>query len=307
MSKIIDFLEKKYGKHVTEKLVEDGKVYLNNINKKDIKEQEEVMKHIENLTDENGEKILPENFLFKKWEWGMDFSSWLGSIETKKKFMFIGAEPHLSNNYQLVYDFGSYREKSVEKSAICHYNRDKGRDIWNYLTDIFVDDLNDNAEFSVEDEKKIAEFLSQCYITDLCHIVPKCCGQVNKITEKLNIEKGEWNIFRTKVANTFLLDEINAVNPEFIILHGNAARNHFIKKTETTFAEHKFAHSPYKILEGEIKIEDKKNGEFNTYKIISIPHLKGDMRNKLWRCKKYKERPKEAKRILRELTDIKNA
>ena len=53
--------------------------------------------------------------------------------------------------------------------------------------------------------------------------------------------------------------------------------------------------SGFKIIEGKINIKGK------DYKIISLPHLKGEMTNKLWRCKIYPERPKHAKEIIKQL------
>lgn len=279
---IREFLTTKYGKYVTDKLVsDDGKVYIENIDKNGIEQQEQVIKHITELTDKSGVKLLPNKFLERKIPWGVDFSSWLGSLETKKDFMFIGAEPHIGNNYQLVYGFGCHRDKSIEESALTHYKREP--DIWYYLTKIFVDDLTDS---------NITDFLKKCYITDLSHIVPKSCGQVKEICRKLDITQKDWICFRTRVAQTFIPDEIKAVNPKYIMLHGNASRNYFKDVLGVEYTEsYEIDNSPYKILVG----------KFQGYKAVSIPHLKGDMRNKLWKCKKYPERPASVKRILNEI------
>ncbi len=276
---IRSFLESKYGKYVTDQLVtKDNKVMLDNINKNGIEQQEEVIKHIASLQDKDGNKLIPERFLLNNAEWGMDFSSWIGTLNDKKEYLFIGAEPHISNNYQLVYDFGSHNEKTIEQDAVTQFNRES--DIWHYLTKIFVKDLT---------SKNIASFLSKCYITDLSHIVPKGCGQVKDICKVLNISVNEWVNFRTSVAKNFLPAEIKAVNPRFVILHGNASRDYFRDILGVVYnTPYPIKNSPYKIL----------TGEFNGYKIISIPHLKGDMRNKLWKCKKFPERPESAKEIL---------
>ena len=276
------FLESKYGKYVTDRLISaDGKVIIENIDKDGLEQQEQVISHITGLRDKEGKKLIPDNFLINKVEWGVDFSSWLGSWGTKKKYMFIGAEPHIGNNYQLVYDFGCFNDKSIEESAKIHYGRES--DIWYYLTRIFVDDLTNS---------NITDFLSKCYITDLSHMVPKQCGQVKDISKKLNITEKEWSVFRSKVAQTFIPDEIKAVNPEYVILHGNASRNYFRDVLNLKYTEsYSITDSPYKILVG----------QFNGYKVVSIPHLKGDMRNKLWKCKKYPGRPISAKSILTQI------
>ena len=218
-------------------------------------------------------------------EWGVDFSSWLGTLDHKKDFLFIGAEPHVDKNYQLVYDFGSHMDNTIEESAMIHFER--SNDIWSYLTKIFVADLKPNS---------ITSFLSKCYITDLSHIVPKRCGQVDDICDKLGIEEKDWFSFRTSIAKTFLPLEIRAVNPKYIILHGNASRHFF----QNIFGV-KYKSSDY--IEGTRNLKIL-SGEFEGYKIVSIPHLKGDMRNKLWKCKKDPRRPDSAKQILNQLINF---
>src|SRR5690606_5616616 len=185
-------------------------------------------------------------------------------------------------------------EKSIEKSAIQHYSRD---DIWKYVTDIFVDDLTC---------ANIISFMSECYVADLCYMVPKGCGQVKGIFQKLNegldekskLKKDDWIRFRNRVADTFLFDEIEAVNPEYIILHGNSARKYFSNKIPDK-KEYLIEGSSYKIWEGILEIESKK------YTVISIPHLKGIMKTMLWKNKKNDyEKYKSAKKILREIVKI---
>jgi hypothetical protein len=280
---IREFLEKKYGQFITNKFLTDkNEVIYDNFNKDGKLEQEEVISFLKSCQDFDGVKLVPDNFWEENVEWGFDFSSWIGNIKNKD-FLFIGAEPHIGNNYQLVYDFGNFKNKSLTETALTHYNRES--DIWYYLTNVFVNDLSD---------KNINEFLNKCYITDLCHIVPKHCGQIGEICNKLSIKNRDWKTFRTRVAKTFLLDEIKVVNPKFVILHGNPSRDFFEKNLGLKYTnEYKIENSIYSI----------KTGELNGFKIISIPHLKGDVRNKLWKCKKYPERPSSAKKILNGLTN----
>jgi hypothetical protein len=275
---IKEFLIEKYGTFVTNSfLTIQNEVIYDNLNKDGVKEQEEVIKVLKALKNSEGENLVPDTFLSKNVQWGFDFSSWIGGFD-KKEFFFIGSEPHIENNYQLVYDFGNYKGRSLTESAKQHY--EKENDIWYYLTNTFINELN---------EKNITEFLSKCYITDLCHIVPKHCGQVKDICKKLDIKPGEWKRFRNSVAQRFLLKEIEAVNPKYVILHGNSAREFFQNTLGMIFtSEYKIDNSKYSI----------KFGNFYGYQIISIPHLKGDVRNKLWKCKKYPERTASAKKIL---------
>lgn len=276
-----EFLEEKYGKLITDSLLNDkNEVIHENFNKDGIEEQRELVRVLKELKNLAGTNLVPDNFWKEKVEWGFDFSSWIGDFNNKD-FFFIGAEPHIGNNFQLVYDFGNFKDLSLTETALKHYKRDS--DIWFYLTQIFVSELTD---------ENITNFLKRCYITDLCHIVPKNCGQVQDICTKLSIKPVEWKKFRTSVAKRFLLKEIKAVNPKYVILHGNPSRNFFQSELGLKFTgDYKIENSIYSI----------KTGELNGYKIISIPHLKGDVRNKLWKCIKYPERPESAKRILNDL------
>ena len=64
---IRDFLNLKYGKYVTDKLLSiDNRVLLDNVNKDGLEQQAEVFKHITSLKDSEGNKLLPEKFLQKK-------------------------------------------------------------------------------------------------------------------------------------------------------------------------------------------------------------------------------------------------
>ena len=280
---IKEFLIEKYGSFVTNCfLTEQNEVIYDNRNEDGVKEQEEVIKVLEALKTAEGESLVPESFLKKDVQWGFDFSSWIGSYDNKE-FFFVGSEPHIQSNYQLVYDFGNLKGKTLNETAKYHY--EKQSDIWYYLTEIFVDDLI---------EENITSFLSKCYITDLCHIVPKHCGQVKDICRKLDIKPGEWKQFRNSVAQRFLLKEIEVVNPKYVILHGNPAREFFQDKLGMIVTGN------YPIDKSRYSI---KTGNLNGWQVLSIPHLKGDVRNKLWKCKKYPERPKSAKRILNSIVN----
>lgn len=275
---IKEFLYEKYGEFVTNQLLtENNEVIWGNHNENGNIEQKEVKEHLKSLRDIDENPLLPETFWRKDVEWGVDFSSWIGEV-SNKDFFIIGAEPHIRKNYQLVYDFGNLKNKSVEESAITHYNR-KG-DIWYYLTNIFTKN---------ESEENVINFLTKCYITDLCHIVPKECGQIKSICERLGISIAEWKSFRSSVAKKFLMKEIKTVNPKFIILHGNASRYFFHSEFNVR------DYHTYRIKDSKYTIQ---TWDFDEYIVISIPHLKGSMKNMLWRCKKFPHRPKSAKSII---------
>lgn len=280
---IRSFFEEKYGTYITNQFLTDkNEVIRDGQNENGSEEQQEVIRVLKSLKDVDGNTLVPDHFWNQQHEWGFDFSSWIGQVDNKD-FFFVGAEPHLKKNYQLVYDFGNRKDKSLSETALAHFNRKS--DIWHYLTKIFVEELS---------EDKITAFLSKCYATDLCHVVPKNSGQVKEICKKLAITEREWNKFRTAVAKRFLIQEIKAVNPKFVILHGNAARKFFQDELGLTYI-------------GVYPIEDSKytikTGIIEGYKVISIPHLKGDVRNKLWKCKSFPKRPESAKRILNEIVN----
>ena len=199
-----------------------------------------------------------------------------------KEFLFIGAEPHIKCNFQLVYGFGCY-EYGIENTVKHHFKDEKN--IWYNLANVFVEDCTEIDN--------VTNFLKKCYITDLCHIVPQDCGQVKDICKKLSIKNSDWGNFRKQVAIEFLFKEIAVVKPKFIILHGDPSRKFF--KQYLNERIHPIECSNLKILEGKIEIEG------NEYKIISIPHLAGQMKNELWRSHKYPKRPKSAKEIIRKL------
>ncbi|MCL3781266.1 hypothetical protein EMN47_12825 [Prolixibacteraceae bacterium JC049] len=198
-----EFLIEKYGEFITTQfLTGNNEVIHDNLNRDGAKEQKEVIKVLKSAKNIDREKLILEKFWNANVEWGFDFSSWIGDCKNKD-YLFIGAEPHIGNNYQLVYDFRNLYGKPFKKSALIHYKRES--DIWHYITKIFVQDLTD---------KNIIDFLNKCYITDLCHIVPKHCGQVKDICKKLSIKPREWREFRSSVAKRYLLKEIEAVNPK---------------------------------------------------------------------------------------------
>ena len=203
--------------------------------------------------------------------------------------MIIGAEPHVWRNYQLVYNFGNFSGKTTDESAQLHFaGKSTQEKIFSYLPSIFVDDISN--------QNKITQFLEKCYITDLCHIVPKGCGQVKDIIKALSIIPKEWDKFRRSIAETFLRKEIAEVCPKYIILHGKPSREFFEKVFKVEYeSKYEIEDSADTILTG------KYFNDGQEFFVISIPHLAGDRKNKLWLCKKWPKRPISAKNILNNL------
>lgn len=282
---IKEILAEKYGKYISDDLIDSkNQARIDKINRAGEREQQEVIDVLKTIKNIDNENIIPDKFWNTNIKWGVDFSSWIGEYKSNKDFFFIGAEPHINNNYQLVYDFGSTQGESINETALKYYRNKK--DIWHYIANNFVTDLTD---------ENIISFLEKCYITDLCHIVPQGCGQVDKICKKLGVKTNDWKNFRSLVAKKYLVDEIKAVNPKFIILHGAASRDFFNKELNVKFEE------KYQIADWNRFVL---KGKMNGYIVISIPHLKGQVLNELWRSKKYPERPIIVREILQKL--IKN-
>ena len=282
---IKQFLTKKYGEYVTGKfLTADNEVIKDNLNKDGLPEQLEIKKHLKRLVDDNGVRLVPDSFLRDDVKWGMDFSAWIGKFNSNKEFFIIGAEPHLRNQYQLIYGFGNQKGKDVRQTALSYFGNKS--DIWYYLTKNFVKEVNDD---------NAVKFLQKCYISDLCHLVPTDCSQVEVICERLAISQRDWQKFRTTIAKNFLVDEIKLVNPKFVVLHGTKAREFFEKELNVVFSRKKQITN----WDGYVF-----KGEMNGQKIIAIPHLSRQVLNEVWRCKKYPERQESVKEIIQSfLTD----
>ena len=284
---MIKILERKYGVFITNKLLNANKeVCLSRCNLDGVLEQKEVIKHIKTLKDVDGVQLVPDHFFKNKIEWGFDYSGWIGSLDSDKKYIFIGAEPNINHNYKVTYDFGTIDGMSAEQVALKHYNTKwtkTTRDIWNIIADMMAES---------QDEKTKIDFLKSSYITDLCHFVPKGCGNVSQICDKLEISKSEWKSMRSKCAKSFLAEEILGLNPEAVILHGTQSRKFFLEHFGIQDINiHKIESSILKIIEGSWK----------GIKILSIPHLSGDIRNKLWKCRAHPQRPISAFRIIQKI------
>ena len=279
---IRDFLVTKYGEFVTSKLLTSkNEVIWDNKNGNGVEEQSQIKKYLKELKDSKGEKLVPDEYL--NVDWGMDFSSWIGEFDNGKDFIFIGAEPHISNNYQLVYDFGNRNDKDINNVALEY--ADNPDDIWYYIFRIFSNYLSAEGKIS---------FLKRCYITDLCHIVPKGCGTVDTIIKRLKITKKDWFKFRSCIAKQLLLKEIETVKPKIIVLHGASSRHFFndelnikLRQSEEIGNWKRFVYK----------------GEFNGVKIIAIPHLKGQILNELWRSQIHPERPESIKKTIQEFVN----
>ncbi|WP_192820707.1 uracil-DNA glycosylase family protein [Rufibacter sp. LB8] len=272
---IKEFFYKKYGTEVTDSIMTASNEVIVESKNSDITKHHLIKKHLIDITVDLdiSPKLIDQDVT-----WGMDFSGWIGSYDSEvgKEYMIIGAEPSISRNYQLVYGFGNKYNLNIDQTASYHYEKED--DIWSYFTRLLI-----------KENESIRDFLEKCYITDLCHIVPQGCGTVESICKKLNITAKEWETFRTSLAKKFLLEEIELVKPKLLVLHGNVSRDFFKTLLKIKFESiGKIKNTKYSISKAEWK----------GIPILSIPHLKGQVRNKLWKCAD-KERFESAKNIVK--------
>jgi hypothetical protein len=219
---IPEFLLEKYGSEVCQIMMDDGRVKGENMRMKTHERQQMVVSHLHKIISE-----LDLSFDINK-EWAFDFPGWLGQIneEQHKKYMIIGMEPHIVDyDFQVVYgltekcysqtgdDQAFKLEKGEKRNAISNY--DSGL-IWGNLFELIA---TDDEKIGVYQEKNLGvliHFLEQFYITDMCHFAPR--GKANEINKVVNFEKvPNWKKLRYNVADRFLEQEIEWVQPEIII------------------------------------------------------------------------------------------
>ncbi|PSR11777.1 MAG: hypothetical protein C7N36_14790 [Bacteroidetes bacterium] len=190
MNELRQLLENKYGKEiVTELMTIENRVNLEN--EKGYGEgQIPVNDHMVKLSKQD---LIDFNVFSSNKEWAFDFPGWIGEFNsTGRKVMIIGLEPHIQNNdFQITYSFGG------DKGDVFNSNHF----IWNRLHSLLFSELT------------FQEAVKKIYITDLCHFTPK--GDAKRI-KKIPT----WSKIRNKIADKYLKEEINIVNPEIIIAQG---------------------------------------------------------------------------------------
>lgn len=203
------FLERKFGNKIVETLYDT--------------DQTTIDKSMLHLTKEESQEIvfgfnddqeIIQESIIKEHEWAFDFPGYTGSFSTRK-YMVIGLEPHINqHNFQKTYDIdimkSSYDADGKKNTATMEYPLPgNSKKLWRRLIDLA-------GKQPVNSKEEWLQFVSQFYITDLCHFAPK--GQANLIS---GIKT--WSEIRAKIARKFLPEEIALVKPDVIITHGGVA------------------------------------------------------------------------------------
>ena len=269
---IIEHLQKKYGSEITEKLVANGELLAQNIKCKNENDQALVQDHIGRINEKLNLGMQIDNT-----KWAFDFPGWLGVLglngSANKKYFIIGLEPHVERyDYQITYGLSKTTPSGEERFSVGTPEKfiiDCKEDsslIWSNLFQILA---TEEEIKEVGNKETLMRFLSQFYITDLCHFAPQ-----DKAKAVFGIKN--WKSIRFNVANYFLKSEIEIVNPKVIIAQGNGVFSELsrildLKKIET-----------YSIEGTRWSI---KRGIFNNnYKVLSLPHFGSKMNyNTFWR------------------------
>lgn len=203
------FLERKFGKKIVEILYDMDQTTIDKSRLHLTKEESQAI--VSGFND--AQEIISESII-KEHEWAFDFPGYTGSFSTRK-YMVIGLEPHINqHNFQKTYDIdimaSSYDTDSKKQIATTAYPLPgNSRKLWRRLIDL-------TGNEPVNSKEDWLQFVSQFYITDLCHFAPK--GQANLIS---GIK--DWIEIRAKIAGKFLSEEIALVKPDVIITHGSVA------------------------------------------------------------------------------------
>ncbi|MGV3586742.1 MAG: uracil-DNA glycosylase family protein [Adhaeribacter sp.] len=284
---LITHLEKKYGFEITRNLISEGRLLAQNIKEKNDSDQTIVKNHLIKLDQE-----LSLGLQIPNTNWAFDFPGWLGSLNSNgsnynKKFMVVGLEPHVENyDYQITYGLsettpgGKERfeiEKEKPEKHIIKCNCDSSL-IWSNLFHLLAtgEEINEvyRKPIGGSDKEAMMNFLSQFYITDLCHFAPQ-----DKAKAVFNIKN--WKKIRFKVANHFLKSEIDIVKPKVIIAQGNGVFSE-LRKILGLKEEKK-----YLIEVGKVKWSIKKaESTDNNYTVLSLPHFGSQMNYKTFWMKK---------------------
>lgn len=259
-TRFIDFLEKKYGREITNKLVKDDCLHTDPVLEGGT---DLVQDQVRALKDRIGLGFVAD--IDKGW--AFDFPGWIGKF-SPRKYMVIGMEPHIERyDFQITYGLSEYTPQKEKRFSIDTTRqsfvvcRDDSSIIWSNLFKLFADEETKAAVLE-GDMTALMNFLRQFYITDLCHFAPR--GPAKRIREI-----PQWTKWRRHIAREFLPQDIELVNPEVIITQGN-----------TVFGE--LARSLKPRITGEEKCGKIKIifAEFEGVKIISIPHFGSELTNK---------------------------
>jgi hypothetical protein len=256
-----EFLNKKFGEHITNKLLDKNKLSLNKgesvyLYNGDLEENKK--KVIELVESKYHEKIN-EN------EWAFDFPGWIGELDfTKvnvKEILVIGMEPHIGEGGRTAQVTYGLRETADNEFSELGEHLGNRR-LWNNLNAIFN---NDDNKYYYEDTYKkpldldFKDFLEKIYITDMSHFAIK--GTVKK-----TIAFKDWKNIRTENAINYISETITLIRPKFIVSQGRKVAD---------FINENFGFAKEKDFEYFRKNKD------GIYHVI-LPHLASGNTNNFW-------------------------
>ncbi|PCE62896.1 hypothetical protein [Sediminicola luteus] len=168
----LDFLEEKFGKSITEIMLNkettnlsltDGlacKVYCHN-------KEQEIKNKIKEFT-QNKRSIISETLIDNE-VWAFDFPSWTGELDFNKQhikeIMVIGMEPHIRDRFFQA----TYGLRETKKNEFHEIDEGANKNLWNNL----------NSLFGNKKDYKVRDFLDKFYVTDLSHFAIK--GEAKEI------------------------------------------------------------------------------------------------------------------------------
>ena len=234
-------LEEKYGKEMISNLIDNGRINRDNEAYKGTK-SEIVNSQMKKMIDLG---LLNESDFNEGKPWAFDVSSTYADISKAHRIpiMIVGEDPHVQDNdYQCVYGFAQ-KGAEFDKNQI----KDKFKKflIRLFLSQKEIDEMSNN---------QMCDFLSNFYVTDLCHFTPQ---GLDKRKEELK----NWTKIKENTARHFLIKEIEAINPQYIITHGGVSRNYISKILGVKIVESGLIGNKYYL------------GKYKDTQIIGISHL----------------------------------
>jgi hypothetical protein len=173
--------------------------------------------------DEQMDEIVQKGLLSpsdrSNFKWAFDFPGWIGKLnldqEHRKEIMLIQLEPHVERfDYQIVYELA---EETGEKEFGIELSKEKlitrsTRPIWDNATRLLATKKQKDLIFKEKQTDVLYSILDKLYISDMCHFAPQ--GPTTLL------KKLPWNQIRKSVAEAFMFEEINLINPRLLIASG---------------------------------------------------------------------------------------
>lgn len=285
-------IENKFGKHITDSILDSVKLKLLTGKKEELYKSGFLK-----LNNEKIRNLLPEwyNDIEKK-EWAFDFPGWIGELDfTKnnaKEIMIIGMEPHIGyRDFQVTYGLRETSENEFDEIDEFKPNEM----LWRNLFGIFGKGSN----------YKSKEFLNRFYITDMSHFAVQ--GQANEMLIFKN-----WAKIREEVAQSYLVNEIELILPNYIVSQSNVVAD---------FIEYKFLDKKGEIIatketgdfKTELPMKCKTSPVFKKYRIFNqeiihlrLPHLGSPNANYFWTPAQKENRERRLNGIATELKEFAN-